>query len=235
MSILVPQIAFAPTLFGGATGTASFATLPAAGNAVIVKIGLPANPGNISSISDNQTGNTYTLVTGLNNVGSAADYIYWCSSIGTPSGTFTVSVTTSSGSPQVAIMEVSGLSGAVDVASDSSNTALTSFTMTNSSVNANANDLVVAGISLGTAFGATATSLTTPPTSSYTVLMFVDGATSGAPDNGTSAGYKIVSALETSAASWSWTAGDSNPSVATIATFKGASVAPNTASIAWVK
>lgn len=216
---------------GSAANVVQFGSTPTIGNAVIVAIaadgGYP-----ILTVADNQTGNTFVRVirepdsSGGNH---ATAEIWWCSSLTSASGTYTVTVTpTSAGGiyTSSAIMEVSGLSGVVDqtgVAQDTAG-ANTSLTVTNGTVNSNANDLVVAIMSAG---GGTTTGLTTPPNTGYTNILSY---TSGGNGLGASGGYKVVSAVETSSAAWTWTDGAYCAGV--VATFPGAAA---TASICWVQ
>jgi hypothetical protein len=104
----------------GTSQAASFGSLPAAGNAVLVLAfgsngGASTNP----SCSDNQ-GNTYTRdEVAQNGTNGPWCAIFRCLSVGTPSGTFTVTV---GGLPsgtiiEVVGVEVSGLTGAAPAAS----------------------------------------------------------------------------------------------------------------------
>jgi len=92
----------------------SFASLPSAGNMIVVLVSAwRAVPGaNIASVSDNQ-GNTYTKVldrnggnTGLNEVS-----IWYCASIGTPSGTHTVTANPTAGADNYIVVIASEVSG----------------------------------------------------------------------------------------------------------------------------
>lgn len=203
----------ASNVLSSAALTASFASLPAAGNSVIVALHVRGN-NTLNSVSDNQS-NVYSKIDGFNNSIERTE-IWWCPSIGTPSGTFTVTIGTSSSLPTaVGIMECSGLT-AVDK-HNNANSAGTSGSVTNGAANTGANDFVVAALCIGGSFGS-ATSLTTPPNSGYTSWYFFDG--TSAFQNGVSAGYKTVSAVETSSASWTWTATDSANWAAVVASFQ---------------
>jgi len=112
----------AGTTGGGGSIDVSFGALPAAGNMVAVLVW--AYQSSIAfatnGVSDNQ-GNTYTraAVRVQSGSGAVACAIYYCLSIGSPSGTFTVSIAgggTGSLYASAAIMEFSGVGGLEGVA-----------------------------------------------------------------------------------------------------------------------
>jgi hypothetical protein len=222
----------------GTTASCSFASLPATGNAVIVVLKTNSSGGapHPTSIADNQSGNTYVNIQTQDGGGyPGATAIWWCPAIAAPSGTFTVTGTfgtvTASTEMLVELYEVSGLAGTVDqsISTNDGGTGVKTATSTNSSANTNANDLVMCAIVTGNN-GVTG-SLSTP-TTGYTVLNATDGTSTFGECANTA--YKIVSAIETSSATWSWAAIGSNSFYnAVLATFKAAGTA-NVASIAWV-
>ena len=193
--------------------TCSFSSLPSASNAVIVHVQLigGTNAMSVTSVTDNQgVGNVYTRVNGA---GDTSNYSYedlwWCKSIGATSGTFTVSAvvtgTLSGGNCSLSIVEAAGGLNVVDKSSSfGSSSVVSSVTVTNASANTHANALVIGAV-CGGSFGAT-NGVTTPPSTGYTSFAVV---ASGIP---VSAGYKIVSSVETSSVTVSWTSGTQNAS-----------------------
>jgi hypothetical protein len=186
----------------------SFPTRPTAGNGIIFAASLiGAAAVSITSVADNQgVGNVYTRVKTLGTA-TVAD-LWWCPSIGATSGTFTITPTTSGslsgGNQACGGLEFNGYS-AVDqtgTGTAGSNT----LTATCSAPNANALDLVVMGgtsnaFNPGTGY---------PPTSGYT------GWFGNITGSYSSWGYKILSALETSAGTLTWnTANGGNGVIAT--------------------
>lgn len=187
---------------------ASFSTLPTAGNAVVVVFNDNGDT-SVSTVTDNQ-GNTYTAVVNEQDSTAANTFagVYWCSSIGSPSGTFTVTMTPSNAVGNKVggfILEVSGI-GAVNQtgAANDGGLAPTSLTVTGSAQNTAANCLCVYSMVLKGAAG--------------NLAFFSAGATAGwtnssvlnANDNGieSCAGYKVVTSVETSqAVSQTWTTG----------------------------
>jgi hypothetical protein len=211
-----------------ASWTTSFAVLPSSGNTIIVVItAWQSTPPTVNTITDNQgVGNSYGLPT--NGHASDADgvstYIYRCKSIGATSGTFTITVNWTGAISvygSIKAIEVSGLdtTNTDDVSSQSNLTGVTTKTQTNGSANASANDLAVGCITVDT--GSVAVGLTDPPTGYSSIHVQQDGSTY----IGGESAYKIVSALETSAATWSWTSGGANAYASVLATFQGAAAA----------
>lgn len=232
MPIVVVQSISATNAPGGATTVAaSFGTLPTAGNAVIA-IWSSRSAVALSTVGDNQSGNTYSSVIAATSSPNGTDSeIWWLPSVVGSTGTFTVTGTL--GSSQVAVltlMEVSGLTGVVD--QTGTETALgskTTVVCTASGANAHANELVVANLCVGYLGSASGTS--NPCTSSYTSIEFLDG--NGSFSGVCQTSYKIVSAIETSSATWTATSNIGNAGCcASIATFTG--VAGTTATIAWI-
>lgn len=227
------------TDLGGASGTTalpvSFATLPGVGNAVIAGLSIRGTGTTIVSVADNQGGgNVFSSVITATDSFSSLTFLQWCPVILTPSGTYTltwnISATggSNNGGQILSLLEVSGLSGLVDQTGGSFAGGVTSETTSCSSANSNANDLVVSIIGMSN-FGANG--ISDPASVGYTSWYVDQGTNTG--QVGMAGSYKVVSALETSSSSWSWTGGASAYS-SVIATFKAGIVSGNSASIAWV-
>lgn len=197
-------------------------SIPTVSNSVILQVTCNGG-GPFTSFTDNY-GNSFTKIiaasdssTGYNH--SEAD-IWWIPSFPAGgSGTYTISANITGpgagGSPNISVIEASGLSAAVDhsgTANDGGGGTATGATVTASGANTNANCLVLAHIY--TTFGHT---INQPPTTGYTTTLNGSDSISG--------GYKIVSALETSSGAWAWTTGAW--AAAAIATF-GAQTPPGT-------
>lgn len=200
--------------FGAGTASDSFSSLPTAAHAVIVEVSARTAFNTFTvTVADNQ-GNTYTQVAAAASPGGSASqtWIFWCPSIGTPSGTFTVTATftvaSGSGTPGgavVALLEASGLGSTVDQTGTSNGTGVMTATVTASAANTNASDLVVAAASMGTSYNMT-TGMSNPATmvgGTATTWFFQDG-TSNYGD-GVQGSYIIVAATQTSSATWTWT------------------------------
>lgn len=217
---------------GASSVAVSFGALPTPGNSIIATFNC-SNAVQISTLTDNQSGNTYgSVVIEKDTVDGNDAEIWWLSSVVGSSGTFTVTATVSgSYNIQLTIMEVSGLT-AVDKTgtATSGGSRATTLTVTGSAQNANANDLVVA--TLSGSYGPTPTGNSNPCTSGYTSLYFSDG-NSSTYGNIAQGSYKTVSGVETSSATWTNTANSGAGSylTAVIATFKGPT---STAPIAWI-
>lgn len=230
LSLICPFTVYAQTVVQSASASnnaadanptlsVSFTSAPTPGNSVIV-IWSSREPVGLSGIADNQSGNRYSSVVVETSSANGVDSeIWWEPAVVGSSGTFTVTGTLPSAEPAViTIMEVSGLSGAIDKtkAQGALNTS-TTLTVTSSSANANANDLVVANIASGDVNTATGTS--NPASTGYTSLNFIDG--TNAYNGVVQSSAKSVSAVETSSSTWT-AATAFNGAAATLATFKGA-------------
>ena len=92
----------------------SFASLPTAGNMIVVLVSAWRDVlgANIASVSDNQ-GNTYTKVIDRNggNIGLNEVSIWYCASIGTPSGAHTVTANPTAGADNYIVVIASEVSG----------------------------------------------------------------------------------------------------------------------------
>jgi hypothetical protein len=228
--ITVHQVSTANTNFtsGFDTTTTSFSSLPSAGDAVIVAIGVWGDlNGHPLVVTDNQ-GNSYSLVT-EHLIGGGAmtgSYIYAAYNIGAPSGTFTITVVVPEYSEIAGVQAyaVSGLasnSGAVDQTGhqDQSFTGQTSLTATTAGSTTDTEEFALA-VHTNIFFN--------DPAFQYTI--------SGGWTNAytwdtncwdyvcTSMVYKITSAAGSVAHTWSYPSQDANwdeGAAAVIATFKG--------------
>jgi hypothetical protein len=196
----------------------SFASLPSPGNSVIVIWSLQSSVA-LTGVADNQSGNTYVSVavetSAANNVDSE---IWWLPSISGSSGTFTVTGTIGTAHQiSITIVEVAGLAGTDKTGLQGAENNTDTLTVTASGANTNANDLVVVNLSSG--YTTTASGITAP-TTGYTSINTVNG--SNPNYNGVvQTSYKIVSAVETSSATWTATTAF-NGVAGTLATFNGA-------------
>lgn len=199
----------------------SFGTLPSAGNAIFVMSGgWHTTPYTVDTVTDNQS-NTYTedkeKVTGG---GSGGIQIYSDIDIGTPSGTFTITVDPTQASSNYMVwlaVEFSGVadSAAVDL-SESTSSATGDAALTTAGTTAQADELVLA--LAGVSNDDPNVNLTNP-TTGYTEL--------GAYQNsnailGFHASYKIVSATGTQSATWTHDNTSQDGWAAIICTYKAA-------------
>jgi hypothetical protein len=201
-------------------GTTTFPSLPTAGNTIIVTLALFS--ATAVTVTDNQTGNTYTLVPSTSSFTASACGVamYICSNVKVTTGTFTVSAAIT-GASIVCIseaIEVSGLASSPNDQATASKlaSASTTRTVTAPGANAQANELVVAVLSADT--GSASSAITDPPTTGYTSMMVQQN---GSTFVGAEAAYKVVTAVETSSAVWTSFASASTSAWA-IATFKAA-------------
>jgi hypothetical protein len=190
------------------------------------------NPGSTATgVADNASG---TCATGFTKIAALSGYntqgtaeVWWCASVTSPPGTYTVTATWGAAvHGLVRIIECSGLT-AVDQFGTlaPANTTPTTQTVTASSVNTNANDFVVGVAALG--FTGTNPTLSDPPTSSYTTVgglnqgwgtLYVDS----------DVGTKNVSAIETSAATWTMTGGNLTDMAMIVVSFNGGGASTTT-------
>lgn len=197
-----------------ATSAANLASTPTVGNKVWVGVSEYAIGSYIAATAADNQSNTYvsnaakhagvTLPEGL---------IVFSADVGTASGTFTVTITSHSTTSSFAWMacEMTGVltSSAFDKAgtAEGANPS-TSITVTASGANAQASEIVFACIYDGNGGNAA---------SGYTVLY------SDTTLIGSWCGYKVVSGIETSAASWTYSS--FTDALAVLATYKAASAA----------
>lgn len=184
--------------------TMSFASLPAAGSAVFVFFTSWHTNAHNQSVSDNQ-GNTYTLLDYVDGfVASGSVYrtsIYYCAAIGTPSGTFTVT-TTSSQSGTYFVCSMASFTGCkqnsfIRYYGHSSQSSVTS-----TDANKTSDSSPIAG-DLVLAVGSLANSSNSPIgscSSGYTNIGSYDDYTAYGSQ---SSNYKIASANGAQSASWS--------------------------------
>jgi hypothetical protein len=219
----------------GAKASASSAAVaftsstPVVGNSVIVSISLKAGgTPTVSTVTDNYS-NTYTKIISLGFVSGDTE-LWWCENIATSGGTFTVTVTPSVSCQYVlSLMEVAGLLG-IDQTHTATGTAGGSspITITNGSANSVATDLVVAINQFGIGYIAGATSTQTPPgnngvSGAFNVWSFYDTSTgtNNLAQFGLSSGYKLVSAIETSSAAWTFSVVTGDREQMLLASFQG--------------
>jgi hypothetical protein len=195
-----------------------FAALPAAGNTIIVFISTWADfgTGDPMSVTDNQGNGAYTQLKVRTGTTSSV-FVFYKADIGTPMGTFTVSVTlTGSAYPTAIAAEFSGIdtTNPVDSAVDKSETdSDTTVTLTSDSVTTYDDDLI---ISAATADFSDANTWSLP--SGYTnILNQTDEYGSYNP---LAADYKIISSAETPEVTYSWS--NSHQYAVILAAFKAA-------------
>lgn len=206
----------------------SFGSLPLAGSCVIVDFGYNGASGSsaISSVADNQ-GNIYTQRQTAFDAVASNVAVYSCDAIGTPSGTFTVTITLTSSSltGQAAILEwTSPASPCFDKSGGFNSTSAGQTSSAVTASGANTGTVGAPQLVLDVIFdngGAGSNVGMSDPATGYTTTVYIqqDVDTFGA--GGSS--YKIVTATETSAASRTWSTA-SNSIAAAVATFKGTGV-----------
>jgi len=208
------------------TAAVIFNSTPVVGNAALVSINLKGVSPTVSTVTDNYS-NVYVKVTGLGYAGGDAE-LWWCSYIATSGATFTVTVTPSiSSSYIVSLMEVAGLLG-IDQTNTATGTAGGSspISITNGTVNSVATDLVVAVNQFGVGYSTGATNTQTPPGNNgvsgvFSTWSFYDTSVTNAAVFGLSSGYKIVTAIETSSAAWTFSTITSDREQMLLASFQG--------------
>lgn len=189
----------------------SFATLPTGGNTIIVVIGGFLN-GGLQNLTDNQ-GNSYTLVLQNTDV-----YIYAAYNIGTPSGTFTITVAPGGTGNYFnwGAMEYTGINGVDQIGTATSSS--TSNTVTTTGATNNVNELIVAAIKLDGSGQSWTTNITHD--GSYTeqfLRNYMDA---------NNVAYSVVTKMQAASATpshqWTYTAnpGGSYTTYAAMATFK---------------
>lgn len=153
------------------TGTVTVGTAAAAGTLVVVACEAMSGP-NLTSVSDSETGNTWTVFNGATNSTSARAPIAWCvlTTGLTTSDTITLHFAASTNWAAQAFAE--NLGGATGVtldvsASNQSATALTTLTATTPAV-AGAGELLIANLATGNTPGTVTVTGVTNHTSSTT-------------------------------------------------------------------
>lgn len=211
---------------GSATSfTLSFGSLPAAGHSAIISVQLNGNA-TVSSITDNQSGNSYSRIAGLG-VASGDNELWWCPVIVGSSGTYTATVNLSASAKYIgSIMEASALSGIVDQISTATGSpgGASPIGITMGAANVNANDLVIALMSGAYGYGSGSLGFQTPPGNNgvsgpFTSWSFYD--TPNTAQMTVSLGYKLVSAIETSAAQWNFSTVSGDREQMVLVTLKG--------------
>lgn len=196
--------------YSGAS-SASFATLPNAGDTIIVTFGGYLN-GGVSSVSDNQ-GNVYNLVLQNQDI-----WIYAAYRIGAPSGAFTITVTpVGSGNYWIwGALDYAGISAVDQTGIATSST--TTNTVTTTGATTRTNELVVAAIKLDGNGTSWTTNVTHDP--SYTEQFLQNAMTP------TTVAFSAVTKLQavtgTPSHQWTYTAnpGGAYTTYAAMATFK---------------
>jgi hypothetical protein len=192
---------------------------PVVGNSIIVAVGLRSIGGGatvVSSITDNQSGNTFSKIVSNFSANQSDQELWWCPALTSASGTYTLTITLT-GNPGgwvIGFMEVSG-GPVADQNGGNQGFGVTTLTATAGGANISPNDLVVGAIILNPSN--VTTGLATPA-SGYTSWYLFD-------PNGNCSGqgaYKILAGSETSSADWTWTLAENG--FATIATFSPTSL-----------
>lgn len=202
-AIVVVQATDSGAHSASSSGSLSFASTPSVGNAAIISVQLKGSGTPVvSTLTDNHS-NTYSRIASLGFSGGDNE-LWWCPSIVSSSGTFTVTpVFNVSAAYVISIMEVAGLTGTVDQMATATGAGGGSspISITMGAQNTGANALVIALMSGAYGYGGT-TGMESPPTSSYTAWSFYD--TPNSSQMVVSHAYKAVSALETSSAQWTF-------------------------------
>jgi hypothetical protein len=213
----------ASTTFSG-SGSITANSTPIVGDGVIIMLAGNGGQG-FASVVDNQGGGTANIFTRVirqfDSGGSgfhASAEIWYCPSIVSASGTYTVTATSNnpgSGAGCAAGFIECNAALTADVPGSLADTsgANTSLTVINGTANSVANEIAIAHIGLTSTV---AGEFSVGPSSGYTNVVVTS---SGAQGFATSGGYKILSAVETTQASWSWTTATWCAGV--VATFKG--------------
>ncbi len=206
---------------GGTTLELSFGTLPAAGAHILISIGGYQPSGyDVTSVTDNQ-GNSYAraVASGLA-AGLMRSLIYVAENIGTPSGTFTLTITNTqaSGNYIAAIAsEVSGLaaSGAADQTATGTAADASLATAGPTGTTVQADELVFAAMQMASA----STDIGVGPPASYTEVLVEQNA---AMSDGHEVAYRILSATGTQTVIWTYGSSGQVGWSAALLTLKGA-------------
>lgn len=207
--------------------TLTLSATPSVGDTLIIAVLFDDNyaPGSVSAITDNQTGNTYSLVKAQNdgNGGNNCRVELWRCDVAGASGTFTISAAYT-GTQNVLLVSVGypGGLGAADQTVGAGTNAATA-TVTEGAPNANASEFVIGAIVTGN-YGAGVISAPAGYTEAANTY-------AGSNNYGREVAYKIVSSVETSSATWNWTTASQYAAV--LATFKMAGGASGN-TIAWL-
>lgn len=218
MTVIVVQTTPKGTAAPALTIPLTFSGTPSVGNAVIVTIGCFGSSAgsSITSVTDNQTGNTYSQRVVGSNALHTNSFVYSCDSLVGASGTFTVTVNfASSNFGTAAAIEVSGLLASPfdQTGTNSSTSSQGGGTITASGANTNATAFIVAAVCENV--NSTTAGIVTP--SGYTAIVTEQDGTNNGAMQGV---YKLVSSTETSSVVWTWSGGNSDWA-GCIATYKG--------------
>ena len=219
MTISIVQSHAQTGTIGSTSWTYSYASTPSVGNALVVLYTGECNPSYPTGITDNQSGNTYSALLNTTFTGSGATVsAWWCPSLASASGTFTLTITTvgtANGNPQYAFLEVSGLNGSIDQSAiQNQASSVSTNVITNGGANTNANDLVLS--MNATQYGGVVSQAGAGPSSGYTQLSSFNPGSGGVSYM---SGYKIVSAIETDVATFTW--GTATPAIGAIVSLQG--------------
>ncbi len=220
MSIVVVQNDGNYSAAGAASLSVNLAALPTVGNALLIGIALFQNTGgsDVTSVTDNQTGNTYVKIAESAETSGEVAMIYACESIASASGTFTLTVNTNSANDYmtVGVAEISGLAAApVDV----TDTVTSAVNTTTPSIGPTAATAQADEIAFGVlcCIGANPTNLSSP--AGYTNVYVQQNTTYQVA----SIDYEILSATGTLNPTWTAGSGTQNGWSIALATFKAAS------------
>jgi len=209
----------------------SFTTLPTVGNHIIAFASSWANVASTTEFSDNQ-GNTYVTDKKQNGTTGAQAAAIGSAKVNTSAGTFTMTFASGSGAKywKVSAVEFSGLAAAshFDQSGGTSvGTSQTSLTATAGGANSQANMLVIGCMAISS--NDSAANISNPP-SGYTALYVEQNANAVV---GHQSSYKIVSAGETSAVTWTFDSTTGEGAAGAIATYKDATAGGSVGSLFW--
>lgn len=220
MSISVIQTGGNYSTAGAASLAVNLGALPAVGNALLIGIALFQNTSgsDVTSVTDNQTGNTYTKIAESAETGGEVAMIYACESVADSTGTFTITVNTNSTNDYLTfgVAEVAGLAATpVDV----TDTVTSGPSTTTPSIGPTAATAQASEIAFGVlcCIGANPTGLSSP--TGYTNVYVQQDTTYQVA----SVDYEILSATGTQNPTWTASNGTQNGWSIALATFKAAS------------
>lgn len=202
------------------------------GSSILLLFNMFPGSATLSGVADNQTGspNTYTKLTSIASIHVSAE-LWWCQNPVINLANYTATGTLSGSVDCLPrLIELSGITGS-DSNGTASNTSIATslLAVTCSGANTNANDFIVGLCAMNYYPSANPLLL---GASGYTNMGTDQGF--GVPYVDSNCSYKLVSAPETSSASWPWTYDGTNPAsyVALIQTFKTTS--SSAVPIAWI-
>lgn len=219
------------------SSTVSFTTSPALHDTVIVAITGRGTGGafTITSVTDNQ-GNSYSIVGAAASAGNSKAAIYAAYDIGSPSGTFTITVNYSGGTTRAVNFGALAVSGLAQTADNSdvkgtntaNNSSSLTVTSTGNAPTTQSNDFAVAVHGYEDATGDV--NVNYVPEAGWTHVFFNNDAYTTA---GLSAVYKVIPTAVAPSHSWSYhnNGAGSEYVMGAITTFKGASATAGTAAL----